>query len=295
MRKLVNGIGRFCFHPNIARRTLTTFIYCTIGILLNFYAFQVFCRPVTYAANLCIAFYLAILILPFIKNKIIKIPFYFILGTGIPICLYCMIFIYDPWGGLNAFLGNLFIAFIFFLGLGIFAFIPVYLLYNIYKYFREAGKLGRTLVIVGCLTPLIILSIYLAQFKTNYNRYMNAYKKYGNTDSFANAIPANYFTERFLGIGFKYHTKLSLYDGWRPPLNDPFINIGLWIYGKSYYTPPVSPYYYYTNLRPGSNYQHFNPTLYHKIKFYHQLFPKLPIRANCPCSYTRDGLSYFND
>ena len=31
----------------------------------------------------------------------------------------------------------------------------------------------------------------------------------------------NPMTERILGMHFRYHTRICIYDGWRPPLHDP--------------------------------------------------------------------------
>lgn len=269
------------FHPDPMKRLKLTLVYCGSGILCNFFLLQVFCMPVQYAAAMCIAFFVAIVIFPFVQNKWLKNFLYFLLGMGVPICLYCIVFLSDPWGipffnYQNPFLNYLeYVLGILFLGLGLFAFIPFYLLWHIFKYGASAKLIGKMLILCGILAPCLVLIVYLFSFKGNYDNYISAWNQYGNTENFAASLPRNYFTERFLGVGFKCHTKLEfVYDGWRPPLHDPFLNIGLWIWGASesgpdhwgYYPPPW-----------GRN------QLQERLIWYSKLFPERKLSAWCPC------------
>jgi hypothetical protein len=113
------------------------------------------------------------------------------------------------------------------------------------------------------------LAFYLAGFKKQYQSFEVTVKQ-GKVAS----LPANYFTERLLGIGFKYHTQLEfVYDGWRPPLHDPFLNLGLWLYADSSYPFPELS----------------------RIKYHSLLFPGIPLKVNCPCSYMKDGATYLEE
>ncbi|MGB1031852.1 MAG: hypothetical protein ACPGWM_04520, partial [Flavobacteriales bacterium] len=40
-------------------------------------------------------------------------------------------------------------------------------------------------------------------------------------------VELNFWNERIIGMHFIYHTKICEFDGWRPPLHDPLLNVGL--------------------------------------------------------------------
>jgi len=276
---------KFFFHPNIRKRTLITSILCGLALFCNFFVLQIYCRPVNYAAAMCSAFFAAIVLMPFLHQKYIRSAAYLLIGSGIPICLYCIIFLADPYERFGGYLSQNILRIALFLSfrMALTAYAPLYLLWHIYCYVRLGTRAEKLLTLSGCAIPIIAFVFYLYPFCANYNLYMRAWNKYGNTQQFADALPRNYFTERFLGIGFLYHTKLNvIYDGWRPPLHDPFVNAALWIYSKGadgYYPPP---FYWKTTIIP-------------KEIYYHHLFPDLPLKANCPCNYTADGMSYFRE
>lgn len=56
------------------------------------------------------------------------------------------------------------------------------------------------------------------------------------TKSFRENKIDNYLTELILGAHWKYHTKICLYDGWRPPFHDPVLGFAqLFLYsGKQF-------------------------------------------------------------
>jgi hypothetical protein len=77
--------------------------------------------------------------------------------------------------------------------------------------------------------------------------------------------------ERILGMHFKYHTReLIGIDGWRPPLHDPAMVIGLWSLGRQDPLP----------LR-----------LDERIALYRQVFPSRNPQADCVCALG-DGEGY---
>ena len=88
---------KFFFHPNIRKRTLITSILCGLALFCNFFVLQIYCRPVNYAAAMCSAFFAAIVLMPFLHQKYIRSAAYLLIGSGIPICLYCIIFLADPY------------------------------------------------------------------------------------------------------------------------------------------------------------------------------------------------------
>lgn len=269
MKRTFSFFKKLFFHPDRRKRLFISLLYCGLGVYANFFLFQVFCLPVIQAVVSCLLFLAAVLVLPFVKNHWWRKLVYFFVGTGVPICLYCIWFLMDTWDVQHAIVYYFFVYLLLglFFGIGLLAYIPVYLLYHIYRYFNVATMHERLAQIAGCVLPFVILLFYLDAFRKQYYLFKEAvtYNKVVN-------LPANYFTERLLGIGFKYHTQLEfVYDGWRPPLHDPFLNIGLWIYADSSYP-----------------FKKLN-----RIKYYRMLFPAIPLKVNCPCSYTTDGTTYL--
>jgi hypothetical protein len=97
-------------------------------------------------------------------------------------------------------------------------------------------------------------------------------------------VPRTYMAERLAGAFFKYHNyEEMVLDGWRPPLHDPLVNISLWQRKGTYANPLVVD---------GLSCKKAN-WLTCQALFYHQLFPALPIKADCACNQTYDGEGYF--
>ncbi|MBN9481948.1 MAG: hypothetical protein J0H46_01235 [Bacteroidetes bacterium] len=264
MNKFTRLLKTLSYHPNLKFRTLITITVTIIGLYINYFRLQVFCRPVFWASLYMGIFFTALIFFPFVKNTFLKKGLYFILGAGTLCCIYCIIFLADPWEHFTGYI--FFILLILFFGAGLLAFLPVYYLWHVLNYMRQGNTADKRIFIYGILTPLLPLFIYLSNFSMHY-KLINLAIKSNNIA----IIPADRISERILGIGFKYHTKINyLYDGWRPPIHDPLLNIGLWIFSKSYYP-------------------------YHAIPYYKQVFPELPLQANCVCAYTKDGLSYLTD
>lgn len=89
--------------------------------------------------------------------------------------------------------------------------------------------------------------------------------------------PPDYFTERIVGLHWRYHTEICLYDGWRPPLHDPFVVL---------FGPKNDP------LRAWDIPQ--------RVALYRHLFSGLPIRPTCGCAlhggvWPYHGVPYLED
>ncbi len=264
MYKLARLLKALSYHPNIKYRTAITIVFTGIGLYVNYFRLQVFCQPVLWASLYMGIFLTVLIIFPFVKDTFVKKILYFILGAGTLCCLYCIIFLADPWEHFTGYIYYTLLILLF--GAGLLAFLPVYYLLHVLNYMQQGSATDKRIFICGILMPLIPLFIYLNEFSAHYKVINSAIKSNNIT-----LIPADRISERILGIGFKYHTKIEyLYDGWRPPIHDPFLNIGLWIFGDSYYP-------------------------FHAILYYKQVFPELPIQANCVCAYTKDGMSYLKD
>jgi len=282
MRKLAAFCKKIVFHPDPIKRTIITFIYCGVGIFFNFFVLQVFCMPVMYASVMCIVFYIALLAFPFIHNKVLKTIACFLLGTGVPICIYCAWFLASGNGGVFNYV--FFFFAILLLGAGLLGFIPFYLLLHIRRYYKAAVPIGRRSILAGVVVPFVALAIYLSAFRSYLVSTISIQDNVATKDEFVRRLPNSYFTERILGLCWKYHTCIDfVYDGWRPPLHDPFLIIGL-----TYCSPAV---FHHSNTA-----DNFWPVYYWEaIKYYHRKFPGRRLKENCPCSYSRDGKDYLTD
>jgi len=272
-----------------------TIIYLGIGVYVNFFVLQVFCVPVFYAACIWVAFFVAITMLPFVKKNILKWLCYFFSGTGVFICSYCILFLGGPF-----LLGYvLYFLFILFLGAGLLAFIPIYFLVHIRMYYKQALEIERKILIAGIIAPFVALAIYLVSFYNYSNKIHLLSTRSKNKNEFFQNIPKTYFTERYLGLHWKYHTCLeAIDDGWRPPLHDSFLNITLWL-GGSRLMHSNHPYFENSTWWPRDRFD-FDKNSYwpvyneESIKYYHRVFPEMALKENCPCSYCRNGLEYLS-
>ncbi len=279
MRKIRAVLKTIVFHPDPIARLKITLAYCGIGVYTNFFILQVFCMPVLYAAVMCVIFFFAILVFPFVKVNWVKNGLYFLLGTGVPICVYCIMFLGDPHKRMANYIG--FILEILLLGAGLLAFIPFYLLFHILKYYKEADRSGKMLLLLGISLPMIALGVYLFNLGAYFKLQDNIAKHSVNVDDYISRLPNNYFTERELGLCWKYHTNLEyINDGWRPPLHDPFVVIGIWL--MPLIAPRGIPVFTISSDKES-------------IKFYHRKFPERPLKECCPCSYSHDGKRYLSD
>jgi hypothetical protein len=276
MNKLISFVLKLAFHPSRVKRLQITLLYCTIGLFANFYTLQLFCTPVWWASLICIAFVTAVAFIPFVAYKPLLALFYFLLGVGVPVCVYIISFFSYPYPGDEVLLNVLLylIGFVCF-GISFLSFIPLYLMYHVYCYFKGAELLYRRYILAGIISPLLVLSFYLFQLSGYCNKLQSLEAEATITKDYMLLLPRNYFTERYLGMHWKYHTRLCyLYDGQRPPLHDPFMVVGLWVY----------PYLIYHQSRSGKGFT-YKYNIDSSKKYYHLLFPSMPMELTCRCSY----------
>lgn len=75
----------------------------------------------------------------------------------------------------------------------------------------------------------------------------------------------NYLTEIILGAHWKYHTKICLYDGWRPPFHDPVLGFAqLFLYSGEQFN-------YELNMQD-------------RVDLYKKIFPENKIKFDCKCA-----------
>ena len=82
-------------------------------------------------------------------------------------------------------------------------------------------------------------------------------------------------TERIAGMHFLYHTSLCIYDGWRPPLHDPAMVLGMRLSGGRDPLGCIS--------------------LEDRVARYHSMYPDHPVKARCACCKESERNGYFTD
>lgn len=85
----------------------------------------------------------------------------------------------------------------------------------------------------------------------------------------------NPMTERIAGMHFKYHTSFCIYDGWRPPLHDPAMVLGMRLNGGR---DPLC-----------------GMPLKDRVSLYHSMYPDRPVKAHCACCKESERNGYFTD
>jgi hypothetical protein len=85
----------------------------------------------------------------------------------------------------------------------------------------------------------------------------------------------NPMTERIAGMHFLYHTSFCIYDGWRPPLHDPAMVLGM-------------------RLNKGRD-PLDGMSLEDRVARYHIMYPNRPVKARCACCKESKLNGYFSD
>lgn len=102
-------------------------------------------------------------------------------------------------------------------------------------------------------------------------------------------VPRSYMAERLAGQLFKYHASAEMiYDGWRPPLHDPLVNVCmsadlLMRHDEHYILPLLIGQW---NPQCGS---YWDSDINTQAAFYHLLFPNEPVKVACGCNVGGDG------
>lgn len=251
-----------------------------IGFLFN-KDYQLFCIPVKWS-NIVLIGYTIYLFSHFILKKIIgDIINQLFLGVGVFISLYIIFFgsyEYLFWIILQA----VFIIPIYFLSkylnkkfnTRIFDFLNFYgatvllpyiiLLWTFWqvKELKNIYKISLTIAPFVFLVIGIVMTIRMNNIITVIE---NSTNKVEITKKITNNKVDNYLTELILGAHWKYHTKLCLYDGLRPPFHDPILGFAqpLLYFGRQF---------------------HYEMSLTDRIDLYKQVFPNKKTEFDCKCS-----------
>lgn len=229
---------------------------------------QAFCQPVLWAKIALLLFLFAFLAWPFIPSRFafLKNLALFFHGIGICICLYCIFF----------FPQLLIISIPFtIIGIGFFGLAPLIFLIQIcYRFFRDKTFFGQ-ISFMGGVALLFTFQLYFTlQYKSIGNDIEQIPLAQRNISTLATYLPRNYMSERLAGTHFRYHTSYCPYDGWRPPLHDPFLVVSRWFF------PNVDASLHFLQLEE-------------RIDLYRKMFPDRNAYADCYCAdFNGDAQGY---
>jgi len=86
-------------------------------------------------------------------------------------------------------------------------------------------------------------------------------------------LKPHFFNEKILGMHLIYHTKFCEYDGWRPPVHEPLLVLGMWMNGGEW---------------------GINISLEKRVALYQKFFPDKPVHLECSCAKMYSS-TYHND
>ncbi|MBO4600228.1 MAG: hypothetical protein J5641_05770 [Bacteroidales bacterium] len=102
-----------------------------------------------------------------------------------------------------------------------------------------------------------------------------AYRSSCNAYDRGDVHNGNPMVERIAGMHFLYHTRICIYDGWRPPLHDPAMVLGMWLNGGR---DPLC-----------------GMELKDRVTLYHTMYPDRSVKARCACCKESALNGYFTD
>ncbi len=224
--------------------------------------FQVFCRPTPWATIVLAICFTSAALSSVLQRYDRWLPLLqFVNGVALLVFLYCMIFL--------EFLMVAGIVLIILFGIGLLAYVPmIFVGQLLYCGLWRPARLGtRRYFVVGITVGLIACAGAALSYEKAL-RDIEDFKASGYTE-----LRRTFMTEKILGLGIRYHAELCLYDGWRPPLHEPLVNIGYWLHGKE---DPL------------------DVDLAHRVRLHRRFFSEVPRRLDCACAreygerYTRD-------
>ncbi|MDA9066698.1 hypothetical protein N8289_00915 [Flavobacteriales bacterium] len=213
---------------------------------------QAYCVPSLWAAIVIGISLLLVIVSPLKAIKNTKSPIIgFFAGVSVFSFLYCILFLED--------LNIIAIPFILF-GIGIIMLIPHFFAFQLIRYFlfknpHKKVKLFFALGFCTCVLVSIASGVY-------YSKAINRINEFVESDY--ELLEKNYMTEKILGMHFIYHTRICVYDGWRPPKHEPIMILG----GNGRRDPLIVP-------------------LEKRLELYKKFFPENKYKFDCSC-----GIAY---
>jgi len=273
---------RFNLFTNKIQYSITTILAIYVGIKYN-QDYQIFCNPVNWTLYILVPIGIWLVVFPFLS---LSKYFTFInsVFSGISIFILVYILTFGSWN---------YLIFLFFCS---FVFLPLYFIsrklrqytnanyFDFFSFYGLCFSLPWILLylLISRSSPLIqvsnkrtqkftiIILILMSLFSAIYMKFislkLNDYNE--NVELVSNYkknVISNYYLELVLGAHWKYHTKICLYDGWRPPFHDPFVRTTKLIFH------PFGEF-------------HGEMSLTRRKEIYSKVFPNNSMKLNCKCA-----------
>jgi hypothetical protein len=157
-------------------------------------------------------------------------------------------------------------------GLGLVTYVPHFFVIQLFLRFvvKPYTKSSRWLFIAGCTVFVSMTLVFGWQYK-NAVTSIEEFKQSGYT-----RLEKTWMTEKILGMYFKYHTEICIYDGWRPPLHEPALVMGQWLNDSK---NPMELGYWGSDLKK-------------RVELYQLFFPNEKIKMECSCAVLRNDKYY---
>ena len=184
----------------------------------------------------------------------------FVAGISFASFLYCILFLAHI---------NLFALPLVLIGIGVIILIPHFFAFQLIRtfFFKAKTKSIRLYFVVG----VVFCFLVSAWAGKTYNTAMSKIKIVQESNSLE--FEPNLMTEKIIGMHFIYHTKICEYDGWRPPIHEPLLVLGMW------WNSMEDP---------------LHISLENRLSMYRTVFPDNPVKYNCSCAITESG-NYHKD
>ncbi|MBI1182780.1 hypothetical protein GC194_00810 [bacterium] len=233
------------------------------AVLENMYV-QVFCKPVVWAIVVLAVIFLPFLFYPLLRHKLrgIKPLLFFFHGMASVACVYCIIFLEEL---------NLLGLPLLLVGVGFLVYVPHIFLWQM-LHWTFMNRANRAMI-KYFLAPFVLAFVVFVYCGLEYKKVATQLPEAITQNKLGSLAQSSFMTERILGMHFKYHTRFSEYDGWRPPMHDPLLVAGYWYNG---FKDPLAV------------------GLEERMRIYHKTFPDKPLQMNCSCAdfYSEQ---YFKD
>lgn len=204
------------YFSNPVKLSILNGILILILIILNIF-FQAFCIPTPWAILMLLICFSNMILSPIIEQTRLAPVHSFISGFTFFVFSYCILFLEYM---------NIIGFYLIIVGIGIVTFIPHFFLLqivwkNLIKPVSKTSRYSFLLAIFICLGIVKYIGV-------EYQNAIEDIKKFEECDF--QELNKNFMTEKILGMHFKYHTRIEMiYDGWRPPMHEPIMVIGMWL------------------------------------------------------------------
>lgn len=244
---------------------------------------QFFCRPVPWASIALVVAFLPVVLYPLLRERLrsFRGPVFFLFGIAACICVYCIVFI----GMMDLRIMLLIPFFTIMNPVAALVLLPHFLLAQIIFHWAASGERRKWRKFFASGVGLCLAAALAMAFWFNRN-YAAVQAAIDNPVRNAALVKPSYMAERMLGMHFKYHMSLCLFDGWRPPLHDPFLVVATWL-NFSFMHNPSAETFRKSLFRggPGSPFVSMSPLhLQGRIAAYRLVFPGKPVQEDCTCA-----------